>query len=83
LKEKLLAAHRGGIKTVIIPSGNERDLKEIPANIKADLVIRPVQWIDEVLEIALQHMPKPLSDEEYRVLQEEAKGTESTRISTH
>jgi ATP-dependent Lon protease len=83
LKEKLLAAHRGGIKTVIIPAGNERDLKEIPANIKADLVIKPVQWIDEVLEIALQHMPKPLSDDEYRVLQKEAKDSESARISTH
>ncbi|HOY23872.1 MAG TPA: endopeptidase La [Cellvibrio sp.] len=83
LKEKLLAAHRGGIKTVIIPAGNERDLKEIPANIKADLSIKPVQWIDEVLEIALQHMPKPLSDEEYRALQQAAEKSESTRISTH
>lgn len=83
LKEKLLAAHRGGIKTVIIPAGNERDLKEIPANIKADLSIRPVQWIDEVLEVALQHMPKPLSDEEYRELQQAAQKSEATRISTH
>ncbi len=82
LKEKLLAAHRGGIKTVVIPAGNERDLKEIPANIKADLMIKPVQWIDEVLEIALQHMPKPLSDEEYRALQKEAKES-AARISTH
>jgi len=83
LKEKLLAAHRGGIKTVIIPAGNERDLKEIPANIKADLSIKPVQWIDEVLEIALSHMPKPLSDEEYRALEQAAQKSESTRISTH
>lgn len=83
LKEKLLAAHRGGIKTVIIPAGNERDLKEIPANIKVDLSIKPVQWIDEVLEIALQHMPKPLSDEEYRALQQAAQKSESARISTH
>lgn len=83
LKEKLLAAHRGGIKTVIIPAGNERDLKEIPANIKADLSIKPVQWIDEVLEIALQHMPKPLSDEEYRALEQAAQKSEATRISTH
>lgn len=83
LKEKLLAAHRGGIKTVIIPAGNERDLKEIPVNIKADLSIKPVQWIDEVLEIALHHMPKPLSDEEYRALQQAAQKSESTRISTH
>ena len=83
LKEKLLAAHRGGIKTVIIPAGNERDLKEIPANIKADLSIKPVQWIDEVLALALQHMPKPLSDEEYRALEQAAQKSESTRISTH
>ncbi|HWV16674.1 MAG TPA: endopeptidase La [Cellvibrio sp.] len=83
LKEKLLAAHRGGIKTVIIPAGNERDLKEIPANIKADLTIKPVQWIDEVLEVALQHMPKPLSDEEYRALQKVAEQSDAARISTH
>jgi ATP-dependent Lon protease len=55
LKEKLLAAHRGGIKTVIIPHENERDLKEIPDNVKADLDIHPVKWIDEVLSIALEH----------------------------
>lgn len=55
LKEKLLAAHRGGIKTVLIPQDNERDLKEIPDNVKADIDIRPVKWIDEVLDIALQH----------------------------
>ncbi|MDF1691662.1 MAG: endopeptidase La [Zhongshania sp.] len=65
LKEKLLAAHRGGIKTVIIPSENERDLKEIPENIKADLEIRPVKWIDEVLNIALERIPKEISEEAY------------------
>jgi len=65
LKEKLLAARRGRIKTVIIPKENERDLKEVPANIKEDLDIRPVKWIDEVLTIALESMPEPLSDEEY------------------
>ncbi|MCZ2722808.1 endopeptidase La [Marinomonas sp. 15G1-11] len=59
LKEKLLAAHRGGIKTVIIPHENERDLKEIPDNIKADLSIHPVKWIDEVLDIALEYIPSP------------------------
>ncbi|MFC4701872.1 endopeptidase La [Glaciecola siphonariae] len=53
LKEKLLAAHRGGIKTVIIPHENERDLEEIPDNVKGDLQIHPVRWIDEVLDIAL------------------------------
>lgn len=54
LKEKLLAAHRGGIKTVIIPKDNERDLEEIPKNVIGDLNIYPVQWIDEVLNIALE-----------------------------
>jgi len=55
LKEKLLAAHRGGIKTVIIPKDNERDLEEIPDNVKGDLAIHPVKWIEEVLDIALEH----------------------------
>jgi len=62
LKEKLLAAHRGGIKTVIIPEENARDLKEIPENIKRDLTIRTVKWIDEVLAIALTRMPTPLPE---------------------
>ena len=64
LKEKLLAAHRGGIKTVLIPEENVKDLAEIPANVKNQLEIIPVRWIDRVLEVALQHMPTPLSDEE-------------------
>ncbi|MCZ6641745.1 MAG: endopeptidase La [Gammaproteobacteria bacterium] len=59
LKEKLLAAHRGGIKHVIIPKENERDLKEIPENVKANLSIYPVKWMDEVLELALERMPEP------------------------
>ncbi|GMR17372.1 MAG: endopeptidase La [Gammaproteobacteria bacterium] len=59
LKEKLLAAHRGGIDTVLIPHENEKDLVEIPKNIKDKLNILPVKWIDEVLELALQHMPVP------------------------
>ncbi|MAL98634.1 endopeptidase La [Hydrocarboniclastica marina] len=59
LKEKLLAAHRGGIKTVIIPEENMRDLREIPANIKESLEIRPAKWIDEVLDIALAYQPEP------------------------
>ncbi|GAA0365200.1 endopeptidase La [Bowmanella denitrificans] len=58
LKEKLLAAHRGGIKTVVIPKENERDLKEIPDNVKQDLAIHPVQWIDEVLVLALENNPE-------------------------
>ena len=65
LKEKLLAAHRGGIKTVIIPFENERDLAEIPENILSSLAIKPVRWLDEVLDIALEHLPEPLSDEDY------------------
>ena len=60
LKEKLLAAHRGGISTVLIPIDNEKDLAEIPENIKGNLVIKPVKWIDEVLEIALASRPQPL-----------------------
>jgi ATP-dependent Lon protease len=60
LKEKLLAARRGGIKIVLIPEENKRDLKEIPDNVKADLDIRPVKWIDQVLEMALQRVPQPL-----------------------
>ncbi|MGR8998539.1 MAG: endopeptidase La [Gammaproteobacteria bacterium] len=59
LKEKLLAAHRGGITTVVIPAENEKDLVEIPENIKQNLNIKPVHWIDEVLAIALQYMPVP------------------------
>ncbi|CAG1771107.1 partial ATP-dependent Lon protease, partial [uncultured bacterium] len=59
LKEKLLAAHRGGITTVLIPADNAKDLVEIPDNIKQNLDIRPVHWIDEVLEVALQYMPTP------------------------
>ncbi len=62
LKEKLLAAHRGGITTVIIPAENEKDLIEIPENIKQNLDIRPVQWIDEVLAVALQYMPVPVDN---------------------
>ena len=67
LKEKLLAAHRGGITIVIIPAENEKDLVEIPDNIKQNLDIRPVHWIDEVLAVALQYMPVPVdkkADEE-------------------
>ncbi|TPQ25870.1 endopeptidase La [Methylomonas sp. EFPC3] len=64
LKEKLLAAHRGGIATVVIPAENEKDLAEIPENIKRNLAIKCVRWIDEVLELALQRMPTPLSPAE-------------------
>ncbi|NMM86514.1 endopeptidase La [Rhodococcus sp. SRB_17] len=64
LKEKLLAALRGGIKTVLIPQENIKDLQEIPANVKSGLVIVPVKWIDQVLELALERKPVPLTDEE-------------------
>jgi ATP-dependent Lon protease len=87
LKEKLLAAHRGGIRTVIIPQENERDLKEIPDNIKQELLIKPVKWIDDVLEIALLRMPEPLSDEQYLgspvVADDSGSKEKSGRISTH
>ncbi|PTT81464.1 endopeptidase La [Pelomonas sp. HMWF004] len=67
LKEKLLAAHRGGIKTVMIPEDNVKDLQDIPENVKNQLEIVPVRWIDRVLEVALESMPKPLPDEEVPV----------------
>jgi len=81
-------AHRGGIKTVIIPEENERDLKEIPDNIKSALEIRPVRWIDQVLDIALERMPEPVSDEEWKTLSEKAadeaaRSAEQGRINTH
>ena len=74
LKEKLLAAHRGGIKTIIFPIDNEKDLEEIPANIKEGLNLRPVKWIDEVFEIALEHVPTPLIDTE------EEKSADTTKV---
>jgi ATP-dependent Lon protease len=64
LKEKLLAAHRGGVKTVLIPEDNVKDLADIPENAKNHLEIVPVRWIDQVLEVALESMPQPLPDEE-------------------
>jgi ATP-dependent Lon protease len=89
LKEKLLAAHRGNIKTVIIPADNERDLAEIPDNIKADLDVIPVRWIDEVLEHALQYQPTALKAEKKTKAQEKAKqedidpGSDEKHINTH
>lgn len=64
LKEKLLAAHRGGIKTVLIPEENVKDLQDIPENVKNQLEIVPVRWIDRVLEVALEAAPQPLPEEE-------------------
>ncbi len=88
LKEKLLAARRGGIKTVVIPRENERDLKEVPDNIKADLEIVPVKWIDEVLSLALESPPTPLSDEDYLAgaessQQDGASEGDNSRVNTH
>ena len=87
LKEKLLAARRGGIKTVIIPKENERDLKEVPDNIKEHLDIKAVKWIDEVLALALESAPEPLSDEDYLAGtlagSPEADESENNRINTH
>ncbi|MFL9609961.1 endopeptidase La [Methylobacillus pratensis] len=76
LKEKLLAAHRGGIKTVLIPEQNVKDLSDIPANIKNHLDIHPVKWIDEVLQLALERMPES-ADAEVAVADVNPKGKTS------
>ena len=68
LKEKLLAAHRGGIKTVLIPEANVKDLVDIPENIKNHLQIHPVKWIDQVLELALETMPQPLEEKPVEIV---------------
>jgi len=89
LKEKMLAAHRGGIRTVLIPEENRKDLKEIPENILNDIEVKPVRWIDEVLEIALQFSPEPLTKKELAEEKIEESGSrsengsESSVIQTH
>lgn len=89
LKEKLLAAHRGGIKTVMIPEENRKDLIEIPKNILANLDIKPVQWIDQALEIALQYQPTPLEgsnggkDSEAARRKSDAKSKKTSNVSHH
>ena len=85
LKEKLLAAHRGNIKTVVIPVDNERDLAEIPDNIKDDLEIVAAKWIDEVLENALQFQPTPKKvDQKKKASQGDIDATSSEKaINTH
>ncbi|HIQ52169.1 MAG TPA: endopeptidase La, partial [Pseudomonas pachastrellae] len=85
LKEKLLAAHRGGIRTVVIPHDNVRDLKEIPEKIRQNIDIKPVKWIDEVLQIALQYQPEPLKEgvEEMVAKDDNRETDEQGRISTH
>jgi len=81
LKEKLLAAHRGGIKTVLIPEENRKDLVEIPKNIRDDLDIRPVRWIDQVLEAALERMPAPAEDKPVAETEAAAKPAEALDVS--
>jgi ATP-dependent Lon protease len=86
LKEKLLAAHRGGIKTVLIPEQNVKDLAEIPDNVKNNLEIVPVRWIDKVLEVALERQPVPLTEEEAAAVEAAiAKNSEKTdpTVVTH
>ena len=83
LKEKLLAAHRGGIKTVIIPEENRRNLEELPDNIKQNLDIHPVKWIDEVLDIALVNKPEPLSDKEAMDNVKATEGDNPSKLHTH
>ena len=89
LKEKLLAAHRAKIETVIIPAENERDLAEIPDNIKSELDIVPVNWIDQVLEVALQRLPAPQTEEALPSKKKEGQqeeidtGGDGKSISTH
>ena len=82
LKEKLLAAHRGGITTVIIPQENEKDLAEIPKNIKSKLEIIPVRWVDEVLDIALTKQPEPLSGTSSKPVRGKQKKTATGKKST-
>ena len=83
LKEKLLAAHRGGIRTVIIPKENEKDLREIPENIQENLEIIPVEWIDEVLDVALESKPEPLVGEIVSKEEPKIKKDGKSRPSTH
>lgn len=85
LKEKLLAAHRGGIKTVLIPAENEADLRDIPSNIKGELTIKPVRKIEEVLAVALKYTPSAYSDDEFAQLELKAFDLpkEAPSLSTH
>jgi ATP-dependent Lon protease len=85
LKEKLLAAHRGGIKLVLIPEENVKDLTEIPDNVKNAIEIVPVRWIDKVLELALERVPEPLPEEEPKPapVAEQAKDATATEVVKH
>jgi ATP-dependent Lon protease len=83
LKEKLLAAARGGIKTVVIPEENRRNLEDVPDNIKENLDIHPVKWIDEVIDIALVSKPEPLSEEEEMEIVKSKEGEKPNSLQTH
>ena len=87
LKEKLLAAHRGGIETVIIPEENRKDLKDVPANVLGELDVHPVRWIDQVLDLALSRPPQPLeksADEVETAATTKGRGKGKTRaVQTH
>ena len=87
LKEKLLAAQRGGIKVVLIPEENTKDLAEIPDNIKNKLDIHPVKWIDQVLEMALERKPQPLAEADEKVvavaLAGDSTGPDSSVVTKH
>lgn len=83
LKEKLLAAHRGGIKVALIPEENVKDLSEIPDNVKNSIEIMPVRWIDKVLELALERVPTPLPEEQPKPPVSDAPGAPSTEFVKH
>ncbi|MDR3394994.1 MAG: endopeptidase La [Parasulfuritortus sp.] len=83
LKEKLLAAHRGGIKTVLIPEGNVKDLVDIPDNIKNRLDIQPVKWIEQVLDFALESKPQPLTEDTQEATATAAKPEETPVVIKH
>jgi len=85
LKEKMLAAHRGGIKLVLIPEENVKDLTEIPDNVKNSIEIVPVRWIDKVLELALERVPEALPEEEPKAepVAEAAKDAATTEVVKH
>ena len=87
LKEKLLAAHRGRIKTVLIPEENEKDLVDIPKKIRDDLDIRPVRWVDQVLEAALERLPDALEETKEAEAEPgkppESKGGADQPVTTH
>ncbi len=83
LKEKLLAAHRGGIKTVLIPEGNVKDLVDMPDNIKNHLEIKPVKWIEQVLEYALESRPEPLAEETQEAVATVSKAQDSAAVLKH